>query len=230
MPYAKSAVYKAFELRLAGHQRTVIAAFRFKAGGAYNSTIRDAMCSSAILLGFAHFESYVTDVVDDLCKALTSAGKSSAVFSDDLRAHVAVAFQVSAWSELQDPGKLRKQIWTHKLADGFALLNDAAVPTKISSSAVLARIRYPKPDNIKKLLTRLGFVDPVASLGGPTVLQKLTSFHDVRAELAHTGKLPSWSQADYSQRLNEFGQFARAFDHLLWKYVVAIVPASRWIR
>jgi hypothetical protein len=233
MPYAKSVAFKSFESRIAELRKVVRAASRLRIGGRANKTYRDAMLSSSLLLSFAYFEAYVADVTNDVCKALCSVGVSAASFARDLRAHVAVASRLRQWSDVQDPIRLRQQIWVHKDADGFVLLDDSAMPARIDVDLLLSGVGYPKPENIKKLLSRLGIGDPNAQLrrrGGHAVIQKLTSVHDARAELAHTGRMPGWTFADYDIRLLELRQFARAMDHVLWNYVVDVVPATAWIR
>jgi hypothetical protein len=232
MPYARSAALKQLHGRLDDLQRVTRSAGKLKVGGKKNPLLRESMYSSVILLSFAHFESYVSDVSADLCKALCSANKPAKALNDSLRAHVSVASQLSAWKNIQDPAKLRKQIWLHKGANGFELLSDAASPVWIDPTLVLAGIGYPKPDNIKKFLGRLGIADSTKALqavGGLTIMQKLTSIHDARVELAHTGKLPSWAHADYELRVKGLREFAGVLDRVLWRYVCASVPSKQWI-
>lgn len=233
MPYSKGAAYKSFIVRVDDLRRVVGAADRLKVGGKYNQTYRDAMLSSSILLSFAYFESYVADVTNDVCKALCSPGLMAKSLAGDLRAHVSVSSKLNSWIGIQDPLKQRQQILAFKAADGFELLADEYSPTGIDVGSLLSGVGYPKPDNIRKLLSRFGVPDPLAALkgaGGHSVMQKLTSIHDARAELAHTGRLPAWTISDYKDRLTDIGHFARAVDYVLWRYVCSTVPSSRWIR
>jgi hypothetical protein len=234
MPYSKSASIKRFEARVSDLARVARVANALKIGGVrYNATYRDAMLSSSILLSFAYFEAYFADITNDVAKALCSSKIQASALSQDLRVQIAVASQLDGWSEIQDPAKRRKQIWAHKASNGFLLLEDAHVPASLGVSNLLSGISYPKPDNVKKLLSRFGIGDPLKELkakGGHAVMQKLTSIHDARAELAHTGRLPSWSPMDYQDRLREIVEFAKSMDRVLWTYVRSAVPATCWIR
>lgn len=232
MGYARSAARKQLDDRLARLIGVARVAGRLRIGGKKNAILRESMYSSVILLSFAHFESYISDICADLCKALCSGAIPASKLNSALRAHVAVASCVPAWSDIQDPTKLRQQIVAYKGSGGFDLLIDDLVPTWIEPSTVLAGISYPKPKNIKRLLERLGVDEPLLALkavGGIAVMQKLTSIHDARAELAHTGRLPGWTPADYELRVTDLGGFASALDRVIWKYMCACIPSKHWI-
>lgn len=232
MSYARSAAFKVLQARVAGLRRIVDASARLRIGGRRNQLYRESMLSSTVLLGFAYFEAYVSDVVDDACKSLCSGGLNASKFPSDLRVHVAIAAHIRNWVDIQDPAKQRNQINANRSAGVFDILNDADTPMKIDVAALLSGVSYPKPKNVKRLLARLGIADPKAELiarGGHSIEQKLISIHDARAELAHTGAMPAWTIADYLDRLDGLEQFARAFDKVLHRHVSALVSSSRWI-
>jgi len=233
MAYARSAAFKSLQRRLRELHSVVAHAWRLKKGGKRLPIYKEALLSSSVLLSFAHFESYVGDVTNDVCKAFCSAALSSAQFPAALRAHVAVGSKLKGWGEIQDPTKQRAQILAHKANGGFEILNDLTVPLKIDVDSILVDVSYPKLKNVKKLLNRLGVDDPIASLiksGGHSISQKLISIHDARAELAHTGQAPNWTKTDYQHRLQELLQFAAAMDRVLFTLVASTVKSTNWIR
>lgn len=185
-----------------------------------------------MLLGFAYFEAYIADVVDDFCKAICSKGVTADRFPEDLRAHITIAANLKNWVGIQDPSKQRAQINAGRKKGVFDLLNDQNRPVQIDAAALLAGVSYPKPANVRKLLSRLGIQDPIAQLvarGGHSIEQKLVSIHDVRTELAHTGTMPSWTLSDYENRIDGLEEFAKAVDKVLHRQVSSIASASSWI-
>lgn len=232
MSYARSAAFKAFQLRIRDLRRTVGVAARLRVGGMRKQLYRDAMLSSTVLLAFAYFETYVSDVVDDACKALCSAGVRADTIPLNLRIHVSIGAYIKQLSEIRDPAKQMKRIEVMKADGTLDILDDTSVPVRIDVDALLSGVTYPKPVNIRRLLARIGIADPKAELisrGGHSIEQKLTSIHDVRAELAHTGVMPSWTTSDYEMRLDGLKEFAKAFDKILHHHVIAVVPSTKWI-
>lgn len=233
MPYAISAALKSFRTRNADLKRLVTKAHRLRIGGRKAPVYRDAMLSSAVLLSFALFEAYVSDVIDAFFKGLENAKVKTEQLPPELRAHHALACRLDEWSDIQDPSKLRDRIWGDKVAGKLVLLDDGVELASLDVSPFLAGIAYPKLDNVKKLLTRLGVAKPLDALrgkGGHAIAQKLVSFHDARAELAHTAQLPSWTEQDYQDRLLELEQFALAFDKVLYSRFTSISSSTAWIR
>lgn len=232
MSYARSAAFKVFQKRIKDLRRAVNAASRLRIGGTHNQLYREAMLSSTILLGFAYFEAYVSDVVDGACRALCSCGVTASALPADLRVQVAIAAHIKQLSEIRDPVRQRNQIKEKKNNGVFDILNDTNIPSRIDAEALLSGVTYPKLDNIRRLLARMGIANPKAELisrGGHSIEQKLTSIHDVRAELAHTGVLPAWTPADYEMRLSGLEDFAKAFDKILHRHVIGIVPSNNWV-
>lgn len=118
------------------------------------------------------------------------------------------------------------------MSGGMDILNDTDVPMRIDVDALLSGVSYPKPANVRKLLARLGIensIDKLRQRGGHAVEQKLTSIHDARAELAHTGNLPAWTHADYQVRLNGLEEYAKALDKVLHRHVASAVSSAQWI-
>ena len=233
MPYATSAALKSFRMKNADLKRLVTKAYRLRIGGRRAPVYRDAMLSSAVLLSFALFEAYVSDVVDAFFKGFENAKVKTEQLPPETRAHHALACRLDEWSDIQDPSKLRERIWVDKSAGKLMLLDDGINLASLDVSPFLAGIAYPKLDNIKKLLMRLGVAKPLDALrakGGHAITQKLISFHDARAELAHTAQLPSWTQNDYQDRLKELEEFALAFDKVLHSQFTSISNATAWIR
>jgi hypothetical protein len=233
MGYSRSAAFKTFQANSKASRQVVNAAAKIKFGGKRRSLYQDSMLSSAVLLAFANFERYVGDVVDDLCKGLCAAGLAVSKLPIELRVQIAVVSKLSEWSDIKDPSKLQSNIWKYKQNDGFVMLEEGFVPKNIDVDAILAKASYPKIGNILKLLRRLGIADPKTILkvvGGHAIEQKLTSIHDARAELAHTGKLPLWTTQDYLDRLVDLEAFAKVFDKILFRHFCGLASAPHWIR
>lgn len=232
MGYARSASLKAFQAKVEASRKVVKAAERMRFGGAKRPLYQASMRSSSILLTFANFESYVNDALNDVCKGFCSAVIPASKLPPELRTQIAIIQKIKQWAEVKDPVKLHSQVWAQKEGGGFSMLDDNAIPSALDVDALVANTGYPKFDNIIKLMRRIGMADPKTALkkvGGYSIDQKLTSFHDARAELAHTGKLPIWSFQDYLDRLDDLEDFAKALDKCICSHFCRYAGMANWI-
>lgn len=233
MSYTRSSAFKALQSNLAAARQVVKAANKINFGGKRKPLYRDSMLSSAVLLSFANFESYVSDVLNDMCKGFCAAKLNSAKLPAELRSQIAVTAKLSEWDDIEDPTKLQSRIWAHKTAGGFEVLNDNFVPANLDAGSIATRAAYPKLDNVIKLMRRVGIQKPrdvLRTVGGHTIEQKLTSIHDARAELAHTGKLPLWAAQDYIDRLDDLEYFARTLDRIFCRHFCRYASSLNWIK
>jgi hypothetical protein len=233
MGYARSAAFKAFQTHVSASRRVVKAAGKISFGGKRRKLYQDSMLSSSILLCFANFENYLSDVIDDMCIGFCAAALTASGLPPELRTQVAVVSKLAEWADIEDPTKLQANLWKYKEGGGFAVLDDAFVPKNINVDAITAKITYPKIDNVIKVMRRIGIQKPKAKLkavGGHAIEQKLTSIHDARAELAHTGKLPVWTTQDYVDRLNDLETFARTLDKIFCQHFCRYASLPKWIK
>jgi hypothetical protein len=232
MSYARSAAFRVFQTRVEAARQVAKAASKIRFGGKKKGLYQESMFSSSILLTFANFETYIRDISNDICKGFCSAGLISSNLPEELRTQTSIVARLAEWSNIHDPGKLQANIWKHKAAGGFSVLSDTFTPKNIDVDALITKIAYPKIDNVVRLMRRLGVKDPrdaLKAIGGHAIEQKLTSFHDARAELAHTGKLPTWTAQDYIDRLDDLGAFARTLDKIFCRHFCHYASLSNWI-
>jgi hypothetical protein len=210
---------------------TLKSSLRIKLGGKRNQLVRQSMQCGVVLIAFAYFESYFREVVEDVFASLSAGGVSSSSLAEATRTQVAIGCRLDEWARTVDPAKQSKQIWTYRGVGGFDLLEDSLVVRADVATALLAGITYPKLDNVRKLLARLGIDDPLARLRSTAKMQidqYLVSFHDARVDLAHNGTPPGWSEADFEVKLSELMLFAKALDKVLYGWVGQASSYSHW--
>lgn len=231
MGYKRSAALRRFAEKTSSLHRLIRAARRIKLGGKSNAELKGAMRSGSVVLAFGHFEGYYREVIEDICSSLSDAGSTYAEMPVSFRTHAAVACRLEEWGSIQNPQSLSERIWAIRAGGGFdTLLDENRVSAGIASD-LMSGITYPKLDNIRKMLARLGIADPLAKLRATARLpidQYLTSFHDARVDLAHNGTPPGWAESDFENQLERLHSFARVLDRVLFQWFCQRAGMRSW--
>lgn len=191
------------------------------------------MQSGTVLLAFSYFEVYFREVVEDIFSSLAAAGVRADVLTPRTRIHCAIDWKLAEWAEVQDPSKRCEAVWNYVSSGGVGSLHDVGVVERSFAERVLSGITYPKPDNIKKMLVRLGINNPVTCLrrkARMNIDQYLIGFHDARVDLAHNGNPPGWAEADYDQKIEDLLKFSKVLDRVLCQWFCERASISHWPR
>lgn len=194
--------------------------------------LRDSALSSTVLLGFAAFEEYLKQGVEEIFdRAQMNAIKVENVPAA-VRAHVSIAAHLERWAGMET-SRLLDQLEVERSAGKFLALTDAGLVLSNYSSLILDRVKYPKPKNIKVLFKRLGIsnvfgeMDAIAKANTSNLL---TSFHDARTALAHQGIPPGWNADDFITKLDELMIVAKALDRVMWRWTKHNLGLACWPR
>lgn len=194
--------------------------------------LRDCALSSTVLLGFAAFEEYLKQGIEEIFASAQANGVSVQKLPGEVRAHVSIAAHLERWSDM-DNARLLAQLELERAAGRFAALIDGTSVSAAFSIFVLDRVKYPKPKNLKSLFKRLGVanvygeLDPIAKANTSDLL---TSFHDARTALAHQGIPPGWTADDFVAKLEELTVVAKAVDRVLWSWTRQHMGQVCWPR
>jgi hypothetical protein len=189
------------------------------------------MQGGVVLLAFGYFEAFVRELIEDVFVSLSSSATHSERLGSTIRVHAGLVCQMHEWNKIQDPGALSAKIWDYRMNGGLSILEDGSPIGADLAEKILAGITYPKLDNIRKLLSRLGIADPLRSLRSTAkqqIDQFLISFHDARVDLAHNGTPPGWAEADFILRLDELTKFAVVLDRVVYKWLCAVAGTRAW--
>lgn len=194
--------------------------------------LRDSALSSTVLLGFAAFEEYLKQGVEEIFASAQANAVAVQRLPSAVRAHVSIAAHLERWGEME-PSRLLSQLEAERAAGKFASLVDGNSVSAAFSTHLLDRVKYPKPKNLKALFRRLGVnnvygeLDPIARAN---TSELLTSFHDARTALAHQGIPPGWTADDFVTKLDELMVVAKAVDRVLWNWTRQHVGLVCWPR
>lgn len=194
--------------------------------------LRDSALSSTVLLGFAAFEEYVKQGVEEIFASAQANAVLVQRLPGTVRAHVSIAAHLQRWTEM-DSSRLLGQLEVERTTGAFAALVDGTAVSASFSTYLLDRVKYPKPNNLRALFKRLGIanvygeLDPIARAN---TSELLTSFHDARTALAHQGIPPGWTADDFVAKLDGLMVVAKALDRVLWNWTRQYVGAACWPR
>ena len=92
-------------------------------------------------------------------------------------------------------------------------------------------VKYPSTKNLRKLFRRLG-IDPVFdrlnAVAKRDVESLLTSFNDVRTEMAHQGMPIGMSVGDIKARINDISLVVGYIDRLFYSHVSKTTGVVCW--
>jgi len=194
--------------------------------------LREAALSSAVLLGFAAFEDYVKQGVEEIFRLAQANSVEVRRLPSSVRSHVSISVHLKRWGATE-PDRLLDQIESERVRGGFIALEDSGLIASRFSTYLLDGVKYPKPQNLRTLFKRMGIPNVYArmdAISRTNTSNLLTSFHDVRASLAHQGMQPGWNADDIASKLDELMIVARCVDRVLWTWTCGHLGASCWPR
>jgi hypothetical protein len=233
MPYHYSRARKQFVADLAVIASALGDAFSAKCSSVI---VREFALCSAVVLTSAKVESYLETLVADWGKAVLGRGLKT----DKLHRHTRAFL-------LNDPAieKVYRRLGfdgneatflpalAHLLGSSpFQFSKDGETIPAFQVMRVYTDVKYPSPRNLRKLFRRLG-IDPVFhrlnAIAKRDVESLLTSFNDVRTEMAHQGMPVGLSVGDIKMRIKDVSFVVGYIDRLFYGHVCKTTGAACWI-
>lgn len=234
MPYQYSRARKQFISDLV----TIYAALRDAYSGQCSSSIvRGFALCSAVILTSAKVESYLETLVSDWGKAILSNSITTEKLPLHTRAfllndpaietaYMKFGFQRNESEFLPEIGSMIGQPVLLFGKDG-----EHIPPFQVNR--VYKDSKYPSPTNIRKLFRRCG-IDSVFhklnSIAKTDVEALITSFNDVRTEMAHEGMPPGLSVSDVRARIKGAASVVGYIDRLFYRQVCQTTGAVCWTK
>src|SRR5579863_6235850 len=228
MPYRRSRARKRFDADTATLLSTVREAYSRRCP---SSSVRQLALCSAVVLCSARLESYIEDLLGDWSRSLNAPHVTTDRLPKRTRAFLLSQAGVSAY---------RRYVCyddeTHLLAKLEPLVGQLHYDLGIDGRAVppfpLQSIysdrKYPSPKNLRRLFNRLGvsnIFDDLNRVARRDTQALLTSFNDLRTELAHVGMpvglTPDDIKAGIGNVRSLVGYIDRAFYSLVAKSIGA---------
>ncbi len=209
-----------------------------KASKANNYTIdhKEYIHAAAVFLAHAEVENYFSDVLDDLAKLYSKHSSNSQALPKSLRAHLLltksnmirlVGEKIAGGSEVN----LIEKISTH-LCSTHAFAADSSYSIAgFSGKDIYQNQKYPSPENIEKVLARIGIKNASNNINRVARKDAVALFESVaslRTALAHNASLPGMSQQDIVNRIMGAKIFVAALDRLLFEHLKTTHTAVQW--
>ncbi|MEJ1973199.1 MAG: HEPN domain-containing protein [Lacunisphaera sp.] len=233
MPYSKSSARRDFEVELARQIAMIRSVGPTKIP---NQDVRAYVLSSAVALCSVAMELYLETLVSTWITKVRAAGTLHNQFPKELRWFIVFQSILKGPAErfvaLKDERTFLDTVTKAWGAPNWELLDDAkAIAATTQLSLVVARKRYPSPDNIKLVFRRLGIPNLFSQLNKTAktdVEALLTSFNDVRNNFAHSGVLVGFSVRDIVKTVRNLDRIVNSIDRAFFKHVVATYGQACW--
>jgi hypothetical protein len=201
-----------------------------------SGVVREVALCGAVALASAKVETYLATLVADWGKAVLAAGLKTDSLHGNTRAFL-----------LNEPGL--EKVYKRLAFDGnegdfilalaqllgkplFNFSKDGENIPPFPVARVFGDTKYPSPKNLSRLFKRLGIspvFDRLNALAKRDVESLLTSFNDIRTEMAHEGMPVGMSVGDVKKRINDIGLVVGYIDRLFYSHVCKTVGATCWL-
>jgi hypothetical protein len=232
MPYHYSRARKQFASDLATITYALSDAHSAKCS---SGVVRELALCSAVVLTSAKVETYLETLVADWGKAVLDNGLKT----DKLPPHTrAFLFNEPAIEKIYKRlgYDASEALFLPALAQllGSRLFHfakdDENIPV-FPVGRIYSGVKYPSPQNLRKLFRRLG-IDPLFpklnTIARRDVEALLTSFNDIRTEMAHQGMPVGMSVGDVRARIKDVASVVGYLDRVFYSQVCSTSGSACW--
>jgi hypothetical protein len=232
MPYRRSRARKRFQQEVDLLHKTVREAYSHQCTS--GDVRRFALCS-AVLLCSARFESYLEDLLGDWARTVGGVGITTEKLHRRTRAFLlnqpAVVAAYRRYILEDDESALLTRLETLVGTAHYEFgLDGRPVPRFIGTYLYKDR-KYPSPKNLRRLFNRFGFGNifhDLNRLARRDTEALLTSFNDLRTEMAHVGMPVGLTPADIRQHIRNVAAVAGYVDRVFHTHVRRSVGSTCW--
>lgn len=232
MPYRYSRARKQFIADVVAIDSTLRDAFSPKCTP---RSVREYALCSAVILTSAKFETYLETLISDWCRALLANGLLTDSLPLSTRAFLLNDPVVeSAYRRLvyrQDESEFLSEIGNLVGNPVFLFAKNGEPVPVFQARRVYSDSKYPSPRNLKRLFRRCG-IEPIfsklAAVAKKNVENLLTSFNDVRTEMAHQGMPIGLSASDVRARIADARSVVGYIDRVFYAHVQRTTGIVSW--
>jgi hypothetical protein len=232
MPYVRSKARKSFDNEIDSINRLVKKTF---SGRAVDVDIRNFVLGHAIVLGFAKLEQYLQDLIVGFFQEVNRAGIKTEGLPRQLRAFLFHEENIAApyrhFVVFKDEDRFLQSMTAVIGSASLGFMVDGNPAPSIPPQKIYAGSKYPSPRNLVRLFRRLGIRNifhEINRLSGTDLKIKLTSFNDIRVEIAHVGALVGKNDEDVKNLLNDLRQIVRYIDRRFRTHACKIASSLCW--
>jgi len=230
MAYKKSTARIDFDTELDSILSVVAAAPRYGLAQEY-------VLSCAILFCSAKIESYIEDVFDLIADAISNTPIVVSKLPIKLRAFLfgldnQIVSNYSNFIAHRDEKKLIDGMSRFFNNHSSTFSNPDALLPKIPGSRIYNDCKYPSPENLSAMFTRLGIkiFTELNRRAHRDVELDLTSFNSLRTSLAHSALSPSINARDIKRHIRLMRELVALLDRVLYGFTCAINGQALWLK
>jgi hypothetical protein len=201
-----------------------------------STAVREFALCSAVLLCSAKLESYIEDLLADWGNSVNAKGVMTDRLPRSTRAFFLTQTALTAayrkYLVDDDEGALLSKLETLIAQNHFEVAIDSRPMPRFAIGAIIAGRKYPSPKNLRRLFNRFGVPDVFQILNRIAKRDAealLTSFNDLRNEMAHVGMPVGLSAGDIKQRIRDMKVVVGCIDRVFYSRVCRYVDPSCWV-
>lgn len=232
MPYKRSRARKQFDSDVGKLLQDLRIAYSTECS---SNAVRDLALCAAVVLCSARLESYLEDLLDGWGSAVQSQGLTTEKLSRRVRAFLLHQQALSAVYRRflvdDDEGQLLSKIDDMIRQNRYHFAVDGQQLPRFAARTLYEDRKYPSPKNLNRLFHRFGFGNIFHELN--RIARKdtealLTSFNDLRTELAHVGLPVGLNVTDIKEKIRDVQQIVGWIDRVFYSYVCGSVGDHCW--
>lgn|ERR1035441_543361 len=233
MAYRQSRARRRFDVEVGRLLGTVREAHSSKCS---SSAVREFALCSAVLLCSARMESYIEDLLADWGGAVKTQILTTEKLPRRIRAFLlnqpAVVAAYRQYIVDGDEAGILTKLETLIGGPHYDFAIDGRRVPPFAVEVVYKDRKYPSPKNIRKLFGRFGVMnvfDELDRIARRDTEAMLTSFNDLRTEMAHVGVPVGLNAADIKQHIQNVQTLVGYIDRMFFGHVSRSVGAACWM-
>ncbi len=199
------------------------------------TVIREHVLCSAVVLCSARFEAYIEDLFGGWGAAIRAQGVTTERLPRTVRAFLlnqpSVVAAYRKFIVEEDEAHLLSRLEDLLAGTHYDLATDGIPLPAFSVASLYSDRKYPSPRNVKRLFNRFGFPNVFHVLnrvGKRDTEALLTSFNDLRTEMAHVGMPVGLSARDIKHRIKGLKIVVGCIDRTFYSHVCTSVGPACW--
>lgn len=218
MTYKRSRARLFFETQIESSVRELRPLYRFAQKTDGGAAAR--LLAAYYVFAFAQLEVYIKSLVEDILSTVEATRPPFEKWPDLMLAYYVhknqnLGADYRRFNTSEDEGALL--ISVSALAKNLATWSGGGpIPLAMDPALFLEKKKYPSPKNMPQLFRRLGIRNVwavISSTGRMNSELILTSLNDLRAGIAHEGKVPvGFGMSDFKGRIDQMRRFVAALD------------------
>ena len=196
--------------------------------------VQQIIFKATIFQASAVLEEYIKNVFEDWIYLIEKKKKTSKDLPEELICKILILNQEDMFKRYlitkDEKEAIKNMINKRKKILSIFNLKSKVKNTSYFNNLILDK-KYPSPDNIINICFRFGIndiFDKVNRIGNKDYKKNLSSFNDIRTEIAHEDHSRGLTDLDVNEKLKSLNDFVEKFDKVMCSHVAKNTGGDCW--